>query len=118
MRKQNRVGAQVPTKKLPSISSVLVVPRPAGAGAFTLRERNVTFWKNARRNAGAKMYTAISHRFFTVMCDPMYKPRPIPATIKQISAQKNRGSMSLNIVDRRYVTSNPLTSCGGAAEIR
>jgi hypothetical protein len=117
MRKQNRMGAQ-PTKKVPTMSSVLVAPRPAGGRTFALRKRNVTFWKNARRNAGAKMYTIISHRFFMMMCDPIYEPRPIPVTIKQISAQKNRGSVSLKIVDRRYVTSKPPISCGGAAEIR
>jgi hypothetical protein len=111
------MGAQVPTKKLSNVSSKLVVPTPA-IRAFAFRKRNVTFWKNARRNAGAKMYTIISHRFFMMMRDPIYEPRPILTTIKQISAQKNRGSMSLNIVDRRYVTSNPPISCEGATEIR
>jgi hypothetical protein len=79
----------------------------------------VAFCKNAIRNAGAKMYTTISHRFFTMTCDPVYKPTPILAATKQSAVQKNQGSMSLNIVDWRYVTSNPATTYGGgAAEIR
>ena len=43
------------------------------------------------------MRTIFFHRFFTdrffrVMCDPIYKPAPILATIKQISVQKYQGS--------------------------
>jgi len=37
------------------MSSVLVEPRPAGGRTLALRKKNVTFWKNARRNAGPKM---------------------------------------------------------------
>jgi hypothetical protein len=117
------MGAHTPTKKLSNASSTLVVPRlPIGpSGIFALRRTNVTFWKNARRNAGPKMKTKMLtisfHLFSKMMCDPMYKPAPTPATIKQISVQKYQGSMSLSTVDKRYVTSYP-ESAPRALEIR